>query len=46
MKPRIYIDTSVIGGCFDEELEVWSNQLIEENKRVCSLKCVKGKKSI
>ena len=30
MKPRIYIDTSVIGGCFDKEFEVWSNKLIEE----------------
>ena len=30
MKPRIYLDTSVIGGCFDEEFEIWSNQLIVE----------------
>ena len=30
MKERIYIDTSVIGGCFDEEFERWSNKLIEE----------------
>lgn len=30
MKQRIYIDTSVIGGCFDEEFEEWSNQLIVE----------------
>jgi len=30
MKQRIYIDTSVIGGCFDEEFELWSNQLMEE----------------
>ena len=30
MIQRIYIDTSVIGGCFDEEFEVWSNKLIEE----------------
>ncbi len=30
MKPRIYIDTSVIGGCFDEEFEIWSNKLIGE----------------
>jgi hypothetical protein len=22
--PRVYIDTSVIGGCFDEEFRVWS----------------------
>ena len=28
-KPRIYIDTSVIGGCFDEEFKVWSNLLFE-----------------
>ena len=28
-KLRIYIDTSVIGGCFDEEFDVESNQLIK-----------------
>lgn len=30
MKQRVYIDTSVIGGCFDVEFEVWSNRLIKE----------------
>jgi hypothetical protein len=30
MKRRIYIDTSVIGGCFDEEFAIWSNQLMDE----------------
>ena len=29
-KLRIYIDTSVIGGCFDEEFAEWSNQLFDE----------------
>lgn len=29
-KQRIYIDTSVIGGCFDEEFAEWSNKLFEE----------------
>jgi len=29
-KQRIYIDTSVIGGCFDEEFAEWLNLLIEE----------------
>lgn len=29
-KQRIYIDTSVIGGCFDIEFEEWSNKLIDE----------------
>jgi predicted nucleic acid-binding protein len=29
-KPRIYIDTSVIGGCFDEEFAEWSNKLFDE----------------
>ncbi len=33
IKRRIYIDTSVIGGCFDEEFEQWSNDLIEEFKQ-------------
>lgn len=29
-KQRIYIDTSVIGGCFDEEFAEWSNLLFAE----------------
>ncbi len=29
-KKRIYIDTSVIGGCFDEEFAEWSNLLFQE----------------
>jgi len=32
MIQRVYIDTSVIGGCFDDEFEEWSNLLIEEIK--------------
>jgi len=28
-KLRIYVDTSVIGGCFDEEFEYESNLLVE-----------------
>lgn len=31
-KLKIYIDTSVIGGCFDEEFAEWSNLLFEEFK--------------
>jgi hypothetical protein len=27
---RVYIDTSVIGGCFDAEFELWSNGLMED----------------
>lgn len=30
MKQRIYIDTSVIGGCFDKEFQEWSKKLFEE----------------
>jgi hypothetical protein len=30
MKQRVYIDTSVIGGCFDIEFQEWSNQLFNE----------------
>ena len=30
---RIYIDTSVIGGCFDSEFSEWSNKFIELIKR-------------
>ena len=32
MKQRIYIDTSVIGGCMDEEFAHWSKKLISEFK--------------
>lgn len=30
LKPRVYIDTSVIGGCFDEEFAEWSLALFDE----------------
>ena len=30
MKLRVYIDTSVIGGCFDEEFAIWSLKLFGE----------------
>jgi len=30
MKPRVYIDTSVIGGYFDYEFSNWSKKLIEQ----------------
>ena len=33
MKQRIYIDTSVIGGCFDEEFKEWSNKLFDDFKK-------------
>ena len=29
-RPRVYVDTSVIGGCFDEEFQVWSNGLFAD----------------
>lgn len=32
-KQRIYVDTSVIGGCFDEEFERWSNGLLIDFKK-------------
>jgi hypothetical protein len=28
--PRIYLDTFVLGGCFDAEFAVWSNGLMED----------------
>jgi hypothetical protein len=28
--PRIYLDTSVLGGCFDPEFAVWSNGLLDD----------------
>ena len=33
MIQRIYIDTSVIGGCFDIEFKEWSNLLFEEFRK-------------
>jgi predicted nucleic acid-binding protein len=30
MKQRIYIDTSVIGGCFDDEFSTWSKRLFDQ----------------
>ena len=30
---RVYVDTSVIGGCFDEEFAPWSNGLMEDFQR-------------
>lgn len=32
MKPRVYTDTSVIGGCLDTEFAPWSLQLFESFK--------------
>ena len=29
-KLRIYVDTSVIGGCFDQEFVIWSTALVED----------------
>lgn len=26
---RIYVDTSVFGGCFDPEFEIWSNRIVD-----------------
>ena len=31
-KLRLYIDTSVIGGCFDKEFALWSNRLMVDIK--------------
>ncbi len=30
---RIYVDTSVLGGCFDAEFSPWSNGLLEDFRR-------------
>ena len=30
---RVYIDTSVLGGCFDEEFAKWSNKLFADFKK-------------
>lgn len=29
---RVYLDTSVIGGCFDDEFETWSNALLRDSR--------------
>jgi predicted nucleic acid-binding protein len=31
--PRVYLDTSVLGGCFEPEFEEWSNGLVEDFRR-------------
>lgn len=33
MTQKVYIDTSVIGGCFDQEFAEWSNRLFEDFKQ-------------
>ena len=33
MKQRIYIDTSVIGGCYDKEFQEWSNKLFDDFRK-------------
>jgi hypothetical protein len=30
LMPRVYVDTSVFGGCFDPEWSEWSNRLMDE----------------
>ncbi len=32
-KPRIYVDTSVIGGCLDLEFEEWSRSLLNDFRK-------------
>jgi hypothetical protein len=32
-KLRIYVDTSVLGGCFDPEFAEWSNRLLHGFRR-------------
>jgi len=32
-KLRVYIDTSVIGGCFDAEFKEWSDALVEDFRK-------------
>ena len=36
---RVYIDTSVIGGCFDEKFSLWSNRLMTDiaHKRIIAV---------
>lgn len=31
--PRVYLDTSVIGSCFDDEFQVWSNALFQDLRK-------------
>lgn len=33
IKQKIYLDTSVIGGCFDAEFKIWSNNLVSDIKK-------------
>ncbi len=36
---RIYVDTSVFGGCFDEEFTEWSTAIMEDFRH-CRFQCV------
>ncbi|MFZ5950190.1 MAG: hypothetical protein ACOYXC_05775 [Candidatus Rifleibacteriota bacterium] len=47
-KIRVYVDTSVIGGCFDPEFEKWSNTLFKnfEDKILVPLTSVVVEKEI
>jgi hypothetical protein len=40
MIPRVYIDTSVIGGCIDDEFALWSKLLFEEFRSVIKIAVV------
>jgi hypothetical protein len=40
MIPRVYIDTSVIGGCIDDEFASWSKLLFEEFRSVIKIAVV------
>jgi hypothetical protein len=31
---RVYVDTSVLGGCFDTEFERWSTGLMDDFRQV------------
>ena len=40
MKQRVYLDTSVIGGCEDEEFAKWSVQIIEDFRQCIGIAVV------
>jgi len=42
MIPRVYIDTSVIGGCIDDEFAIWSNSLFDEFRNGVKIAVVSG----
>ena len=45
-KQTVYVDTSVIGGCFDDEFKEWSNNLVTDFQKGLFIPVLSEKKCI